>query len=304
MMPSYNGDKGYLNFVLNRLEGALPGLPIPAGLIMHYERNCETVAQVDDRAGYPTRYITERGLDGLHFKHLLTMESAAYCVLHDITLLDAGRDTRLFSQRKGFKKEISDIMGCFPDLKDQLKALRQAMERSLPEPGSVYMTLDLTLHPRRISTDDKGNEGFTRYLYEEMRKVVPGEPLPDMYYLHYDFPDIAGLRYIPGEDMDNYFTKRMVDGMNAQCVSHPKQIIHLHEIMYKVQNNIPLFASVEAYVPGWQKYFEECKQIRRCAPDISAKLDKLQELKVDEPVKSRRVPSIPVKSDKKQGPKL
>ena len=303
MTPSNDGDKGYLNFVLNRLEGILSGLPISDGLMMHYQRNCDTFVQVDAQAANPPRDITLIGLDGLHFKHMLTVESAAYCILHDIPLLDAGKDTTLFTKREGYFKEIMEISNWFPDLKEKLPALRKSIEKNVPEPGSIHITYTGQLYPLRISTDGPGMEGFKSYLSEEMRKVKPGEPLPDKMFVHYDLPDISGLHYSDGEDKNEFLTHKLYNRLINQEGTIPMVIVHLHEAMYSVQNDIPLLSCDARRQFERPDYFDKCNEMRRSAPDLSAKLDALQGREEEEPNKARHVPARSVKP-KKQGPKV
>lgn len=297
--PSDKGDRGYLEFVLEQLDKTLVGLPISSVLLMQLEKACDTEARIDERAKFPRDLIGHFNSIGVHFKHVLTVESAAYCVLHNISLLDAAKNTCVFTQREGYEKEIAEITRSFPDLKGKVHALGQIVKTKLPEPGSLYISFDENLHPLRITTQERGAEGFKKYLYEEMRQVTPGEPLPNRFFTHYEIPDISDIRYTQGEDKQRHLIRKAVIGMTKQFVFGPANSVHLTALFYSVLNDIPILSPEARRQSERPDYFGKCNEMRRSAPNLTDKLDVLQGHKEQATPKVHHVPSLPVKHAKK-----
>ena len=272
------GDNGFLIFMLDRLKETLSGLPVPVELFMHHQKNCETFAKVDKQAGYPVRWIDYMQYNGLQFKHLITTESAAYCILHDIPLLAAASDTAIFSQRSGFQKEIADITGSFPFLKEKIEILRRKAIEKMPQPGSILITYDSNLNPLRVSTDGKSDKDFKIFIYNEMRRVEPGKPLPKNMIIRFDVPDIAPFQFMPGENIDEYHRRKLVPFLKRQFVNVPTNSLHFQDIVYSIQHDIPLLSPGAERQSERPNYFNACYDLGTSAPDLSKKLDALQRI--------------------------
>lgn len=272
------GDKGFLIFMLDRLKETLSGLPVPVELLMHHQKNCETFAKVDKQAGYPVRWIDHMEYNGLQFKHLITTESAAYCILHDIPLLAAASDTAIFSQRNGFQKEIADITGSFPVLKEKIEILRRKTIEKMPQPGSIYIIYDSNLNPQRVSTDGKSDKDFKAFIYNELHRVEQGKPLPENMIIRFDVPDIAPFQFVSGENIDEYHRRKLVPCLKRQFIKLPAYSLHLLDAVYSVQNGIPLLSPAAEQQSERPNYFNACYDLCNSAPDLSRKLDQLQRL--------------------------
>lgn len=295
-----SGDKGFEEFVIEKLHGLMPGLPVPAGVMFHYDKMCDTFAQTDSRAGYPMRFIEQMAAVGIQPKHVLTTESAAYCVLHDIALLDAAKDTCVFTQREGFAAEACEITGCFPDLIEKLTALHQAVQQHQPVPGSVYMTYGHGSLPESVATGINDDEGFKTYIYDELRTLEPGEPTPNKHLIQYKLNDISGLHDSSAEDMNANVQKAFQSAM-FDNIGHtlPTHIVPLYEAAYCIRNDIPLFSPEAGKAYLREGYYSECESIRNSLPELTAKLAALQTPQADTPSKVRQVPSMQVIPGKK-----
>lgn len=132
----------------------------------------------------------------------------------------------------------------------------------MAESGSLYMTLDAFYRPMYLSMRGQGEEGFSRYISNNVRFHTPGRVfVPDHWMFRFDFRDKVMILPIFVTDNADYL-ERLCLVLEREKI-HPSGIVRLRDTAFCEERSIVL-------QPAEKSATDECASLKGVAADYLA----------------------------------